>query len=353
MRRFASCVVYGCLGVLLLSTGALSQRTELLIEEGTAVENPPESLLLRHKFTVGEASRYNITITGSGSLRLPGQETPSKLETRTEMQAVRHVTGSIASEGIWRVEWSTPRAEMTISDFGVVQITVPSIKYEVTALGKVKKLKGIDMLAICPGLPRQKSLGDVIEQLASAGFPERALKPDDTWENTYQLSPSGQPPVTVKTVSTLQGFERVLDINCAKIHTKYQVPFSVSVPAAASESTKAATTPAPSDTDKPAAEPKPLVLKGVETGEYWTFFDYANGVAVQVFGSVELVADTVSGDSAANVPATPAPQSGPAPSAPESDPAMGPPTEPAHDVSVKYQMVCLPAKKSQGADATK
>ncbi|NLE96301.1 MAG: hypothetical protein GX600_11615, partial [Dehalococcoidia bacterium] len=147
MRRFASCVVYGCLGVLLLSTGALSQRTELLIEEGTAVENPPESLLLRHKFTVGEASRYNITITGSGSLRLPGQETPSKLETRTEMQAVRHVTGSIASEGIWRVEWRTPRAEMTISDFGVVQITVPSIKYEVTALGKVKKLKGIDMLA--------------------------------------------------------------------------------------------------------------------------------------------------------------------------------------------------------------
>lgn len=152
-----------------------AQRIELLKEEGGAVENPPESLQLEYKFKVGDVRKYDINIDGEGMMRLPGQEEQSKFEARTTMRVVQKVSKQLSSNEGWRIEWDTIKATLLLPEFGEIFMTLPHIEYEIDKYGKVRKLSGLDELAICPGLPQQKTLGNVLSQLPFGGFPRKKL----------------------------------------------------------------------------------------------------------------------------------------------------------------------------------
>ncbi|MCL6518216.1 MAG: hypothetical protein K6T99_00110 [Armatimonadetes bacterium] len=287
-----SCLIY----VFIMP--ACAQRVELLKEEGGAVENPPESLQLEYKFKVGDVRKYDINIDGEGMMRLPGQDEQSKLEARTTMRVVQHVIAQLPSDGGWRIEWDTIKATLLIPEFGEIFMTVPHIEYEVDKYGKVKKLKGLDELAVCPGLPQQKTLGNVLNQLPFGGFPRKEIKPDETWEDLYEIQIPGQQATRIKVKSRLMGFERIRNFDCAKIETTYEAPFTLDL-SKLRKSDKAAKTSEIKDkpeekltSESENKQPqKPQIISGTETGSVWTYFAYKEGFTVQVYAQVDLHAD--------------------------------------------------------------
>ncbi|HET6456756.1 MAG TPA: hypothetical protein VFI02_20330 [Armatimonadota bacterium] len=320
--------------ILLLALPLWAQRVELLIDEGAAVRNPPESLELQYKFEDKEIRRYDVTITGSGVIKLPSQSDYAKVESRTTLTYVQHAKSQDLTTGVWKMEWDVINGQMIIPEFGSMEITVPPIDLEMDKYGHVSNIKGLDDLGVTPGLTQGKLLADITNQLKSTGFPSHPIKVGDKWEDKFTVELPDQKPIPVASTSDFMEFERVNNFDCAKIHTTYEIPFTLKM--------KPETEPKPAqgagDLAKPTSaspvEDKPSVISGTEKGEFWTHFAYKEGKIIQSFGTIELVADITKGEPSKDV--KPAAEKEPAP-----DPALGepPPKPPSHDLEVKYQTV--------------
>jgi len=333
----------------MLSVQVAAQRVELLIEEGGAVENPPESLRLEYKFKSGDMQKYDITVTGEGKVKLPGQEDAVKLEARVTMRCVRHLVGGPTSDGHWRIEWDTIKADMLIPEFGQIYLTVPPIQYEMDKRGKVRAFKGLEELALCPGLPQQKTFGDVLAQLPCGGFPDKEIKPGDTWEDLYEVLIPDQQPTRIIVKSKFLGFEKVLEKNCVKIESTYEAPFVLDITKLRGIETKkdskqeadASKQTDSKEKDKSGGEQaseKPQIVEGVETGTIWTYFAYEEGVLVQTHGKIDLKADDKSEKKTETLPAKPVEPE----KKEEASPDVPKETvERTHDVDLTYQTVCL------------
>ncbi len=300
------------LSILCIASAACGEKIEKLIDEGGKVENPPESLQLEYKFDVGETRKYDMTIFGGGTVKLPGQKEESKLDSRTELIYVQHVKAYVPDEGIWRMEWYMYKGVMTLEGFGDMVLTIPSLNLEMDRYGTVKKMKGIEELEVTSGLPRQKTMADILTQLKSVGFPKKALSLGDTWEEEYKLDLPDEEPVNIKVKSELVGFERIFKMNCAKIHTTYEAPFSLALK---DEEDSAGA----GDSGTPTGA-KPAMLAGTEKGDFWTYFVYEEGKIYESYGVVELTGDVRTEGAVAS----------------ESSVE---PAEDTHDLDLKFEMV--------------
>jgi len=306
------------LGILGTASAVRTAEVETSTDSG-GVKNPPESLRLEYKFDVGEIRRYDITITGEGVVRLPGQKEQAKLETTSSLTYLQHVTAYIPEEEVWRIEWNMVRGVMTIPEFGDVSLTIPPLKLETDKYGAVRSIEGLEELDVAAGVPQQKALGDILAQLRFPGFPQKEVGVDDIWEHEYAIRLPNRPPMKIRTVSELVGFERVNGADCAKIHTTYEVPFSLELAESTSDD---------------SAKGEPSSLTGMEKGDIWTYFAYDEGKVIRTSATIELAADIGSAEEA---PDEKTPQSG----ASESRPSEGeaPAEKTKHDLSVKYRML--------------
>jgi len=347
MKIFLRLVCVLCLVAAVLSPVS-AQRVELLIDEGNKVTNPPEVVNLQYKFELGELRRYDITVTGDGLVKLPGQDEQAKLLSYTTLTFIQHAKSFVESDGVWKMEWDMISGTMNLPEFGDICLTIPPVDLEMDKYGAVRSMKGLEDFPVSPGLPQSKVLGDILGQMKSLGFPHKGLRLGDQWEDKYTVKVPDQEPVNVKTVSKLVEFEHIQKWDCVKIQTTYETPFTLKVtlepePVAASEK------PVPGGDDKssPAAtEQTPITLKGQEKGEFWTYFAYGEGKLIQTYGSMELSADiegAPSTDTAAKTETKPR-ETQAAP--PKDDKNSGAPpapdllTErPKHDLYVKYEMV--------------
>ncbi len=314
--------------IAFLATGLSAQDAPIPADEGGKVKNPPKELQLEYKFKVGEYRRYDMVIIGEGMVRLPGQTERSTFEARTEFTFAQHAKAFVPKDEIWRMEWDMIRGALTIPEFGEMTLTVPSLTFEMDKYGAISKMTGLDDLAVAPGLPKQDSMGKALGQLTSFGFPKKALKEGDTWEQEFKVEIPGQEPVQIKTTSRLAGFEVLEGSNCAKIVTTYETPFKL---------TETKPEPQGSSGAGGGKDQKPKSLSGTEKAEFCMHFAYDEGRIMRVSGTLSVTADL-----AGKEPVVTDEIALPKDIDPEKEAQIRAEQELAkHDVSIKYTMTSV------------
>lgn len=345
MKYFPRVISALCLLLAVLSP-VTAQRVELLIDEGDKVKNPPEVVSLQYKFEPGELRRYDISVTGEGLVKLPGQTERAKLQSYTSMTFIQHAKSFSDADGTWKMEWDMIMGTMDIPEFGMILLTVPPVDFEMDKYGAVRKMKGLDNLPVSPGLPQSKVVGDILTQLKFVGFPHKALRVDDEWSDKYTVKVPDQEAVIITSTSKVVGFERIRTRDCVKIHTTYETPFTLKVslePQPAASSDGKAVPGGDDESPSKTPEAKPVTLKGTEKGEFWTYFAYAEGKLIQTFGSIELSADAEGAPSTDTPAKTESKPAEPAAETPKDDKAAAAADvqveQPKHDLYVKYQTI--------------
>lgn len=193
-----------------------------VIDEGGKVDSPPEQLQISYKFIDGQANRYQVQIMNKGSYRLLNSKKEQKLSTVTEM--FFRQTIKAAEDGLYKITWALLSGVVRIPDFGESSITLPELVYTMDDRGAVKKVTGLEKLALLPGKPQQKSLATMFGQMSFQGFPKNAVKVGDEWERDYIITVGENGKITTKAKSKLVGYEKCDGYDCAKIETKYEYP---------------------------------------------------------------------------------------------------------------------------------
>jgi hypothetical protein len=346
MKYLKSVVISVCLLLLCLPC-ARAEQIDWETANSEKVANPPQSVALEYRFIDNEIRRYDVTLAGVGTLRLPGQSQQTKLQVNSELTFVEQVAPKNTSDDIWHIIRKLVKGEMTIPDFGKLPVMVPQLDITMDKYGAVRTIKGLDQLSSTFGLPPDQGMADILSQLKFVGFPKKDLKVNDTWDDDYAVQLAGQKPITIKATSTLTDFCRVLKTDCATILTKYEVPFAFSL------DTKDPKSVSDSKTSESAATQKPKAFVGKEKGEFRTYFSYVDGKIMQSYGTIELTADVDAGAKTADEkPADAAPAVGPVSAAPAVSTASdGKPATPAasavskegskHDLDVKYDVMSV------------
>lgn len=244
-----------------------------IIDEGGRVENPPETLDLAYKFKEGEINRYQVQMMNSGSFRLLNQKDEVPLTTVTEMFFRQTVKGE--EDKLFKVEWTLLSGTVRIRDFGQSVITLPEMTYTMDERGTVKKISGLDKLAVLPGKPQQKTIATLLAQLRFQGFPTKPLKTGDEWTREYTMDLPESDKITFKATSKLAGYEKCDGYDCAKIETKYEYPVKLEIE------------------DKTNGN---LKLEGKESGTIMTRFAYKEGRMIRSEGDIKADASARKAD---------------------------------------------------------
>ncbi len=271
--------------VLLLSISAMAEEAKPsapakeggpvvpVIDEGGKVPDAPEQLQLSYRFEKGQTNRYQVQILNRGSYRLLNSKKEQSLDTNTEMFFRQYVKN--VQDGQYDVEWALLSGVVNIPDFGQSTITLPEITYTMDESGTIKKVSGLEHLALLPGKPEQKTLATIFGQLSSKGFPKEAIKVGDEWVRDYTVPVGDTDKITAKVTYKLTGYEKCDGYNCATIVSKYDYPVKYEI------------------TEK--ADGK-LKLEGKETGEITARFAYVEGKLIRSEAFIQTDAKVAKAD---------------------------------------------------------
>ncbi len=204
-----------------------STEPPVAIDEGGKVDNPPGQLRLKYKYLDGQNQRYQVQIMNRGSYRLLNSEHEQQLNTVTEMFFKQSVKAE--EDGLYKVLWSLQSGIVRIPEFGDSVITLPDVVYTTDDRGVIKKVAGLEKLALLPGKPQQKSLASIFGQMSFHGFPDKDVKVGDEWEQDYSVAINEKDKIEAKTRSRLVGYERYDGYDCALIETKYSYPLKYEI----------------------------------------------------------------------------------------------------------------------------
>lgn len=249
-----------------------AQKAPIAIDEGGKVSNPPEELQISYKFEDGQTNRYQVRIVNRGAYRLLGSKKEQTLDTVTEM--VFRQTIKAAEDGLYKVEWALLSGVVKIPEFGESNITLPELVYTMDERGSVKKVTGLEKLALLPGKPQQKSLATIFGQMSFQGFPKNAVKVGDEWTRDYNAA-VGEDKLAAKVKSKLVGYEKCDGYDCAKIETKYDYPVKYEI------------------VDKVNGK---LKLEGNESGVINTRFAYVQGKMIRSEADIKTDAKVTKAD---------------------------------------------------------
>ncbi len=218
-----------CVGVAATESDSAEGVSEppVVIDEGGKVDNPPNQLRLKYKYQDGQNQRYQVQIMNRGSYRLLNSEHEQQLNTVTEMFFKQSVKAE--EDGLYKVLWSLQSGIVRIPEFGDSVITLPDVVYTTDDRGVIKKVAGLEKLALLPGKPQQKSLASIFGQMSFHGFPNKDVKVGDEWEQDYSVAINEKDKIEAKTRSRLVGYERYDGYDCALIETKYSYPLKYEV----------------------------------------------------------------------------------------------------------------------------
>ena len=169
-----------------IDTAEPADEAPQAIDEGGRVENPPQQVQLQYKYLEDQIQRYQVQIMNRGSYRLLNSNEEQQLDTVTEMFFRQSVTA--AEDGLYKVSWSLQSGIVRIPEFGDSVITMPDMVYTTDSRGAVKKVAGLEKLALLPGKPQQKSLATILGQMSFHGFPRKEIKVGDEWEQDYSVA---------------------------------------------------------------------------------------------------------------------------------------------------------------------
>ena len=243
------------------------------IDEGGKVPDAPEQIQLSYRFEKGQTNRYQVQILNRGSYRLLNSKKEQSLNTNTEMYFRQYVKS--VQDGLYDVQWELLSGVVNIPDFGQSTITIPELTYTMDESGTVKKVSGLEHLALLPGKPEQKTLATIFGRLSFKGFPKEAVKVGDEWTMDYSVPVGDKDKISAKVTSKLVGYEKCDGYNCATIETKYDYPVSYEI------------------TEKTDGK---LKLEGSESGEITTHFAYIEGKMIRSEAFVKTDAKVAKAD---------------------------------------------------------
>jgi hypothetical protein len=262
-----------------------------------------QDVTLRYRWTPGEEFRYRMTlqtgttVSGTG---LPGLGDMSLDQTMS--QVIRTIVDNVAADGTAtlrqviesvRAEMNTPTGKVVFDSatsgsdaaadpfsksLAVMYSTMIEQSVTVVTLptGAVQKIEGMARLMekMLSNLPQNPAAAGVLDSLKDmfsddatrdmssrglAQFPDRPLKPGDTWDRQFTASLPMTGAITTSTTSTFQGVGNSGGVSVARITAKLTMK---SGPAAA----------------QPSTPPFPFTLQmGEGTGESELLFDVARG----------------------------------------------------------------------------
>jgi hypothetical protein len=145
--------------------------------------------------------------------------------------------------------------------------------------GKVLKVQREQQGQPNPALPQglQPNMGDTMSQFF-VPFPDKDLKPGDTWSFKGDMPAPFGGKMTLKTKSTFLGVETVDGVKCAKIKTEFSLPLTLSMANAPNQ-------------------PGAGTMKGAVKGTTITYFELSTG---QVYQSETEAKSTMSMSGPAN-----------------------------------------------------
>lgn len=257
------------------------------------VAAPAEAVRLRYRFRKGEVATYRTFAAAAAQSETPFATAPMRMQMRVEVLSRQRVL-SVAPTGTAQIESRNLSGATRMTAMGKTQTTPASPEttiFTLTDRGRVIRYREVSNPASRPGAvpasPVDPVLGaapegetggfgdsDPLKALYGLNFPDRDLKPGDTWKANTPVEMAPGRSVLIRIASRFVGMTRHRGRECAKIVTAFDMPTG---PAPASG---AVTTDA--ETDAPYSE------QGRITGQITSYFDIAAGREIYTDGVVAM-----------------------------------------------------------------
>lgn len=278
-----------------------------------AAQAEGNAVLLQYNLKEGDVFPYRLSVdmTGKGSAAEAGN-----LDLSASLQlTIRMIVQKVNTDSTYQiqVQVSNPKVVANGQEVPMAGVQVPPIVMTVTKTGAVKSVQGLEGLAggaVVPGLD-PTSFSNMMSSLAI--FPEKPIKPNETWSYTVPLSFFGTTKVNATARCKLLGLEAGKDgTQLAKVSTSLTVPLDVSIP-----------------------PPANTTVKGSQTGQMTTRYSCQSGMPVDANGTTNMkITMTV-----------------PPPLGPDGKPA-GKPTDVKMDLKMQIRMALAPELKDEKAAGT-
>lgn len=249
-----------------------------------AAAAPAQAIRLRYKFRKGEVSTYRTLVAAAAQTETPLASRPMRLQMRVDVISIQRVL-SVAPDGTARIESRNLSGTSRVTSMGKTETTqAPPERtvYTLTDRGRVLRYRELPDPKVRAKADRQAREGpnpspfeesDPFKALYGLNFPDRDLKPGESWSTQSEVEVGPGRTVVIKIASRFLGLVTFRGRRCAKIETAFEMP---------TEPQEGVPTP-------PDAEGVSFSQDGRVTGRLTSFFDVAEGREIYTDGSVALV----------------------------------------------------------------
>jgi hypothetical protein len=235
---------------------------------------PASALELRYKFKPGALIRYRVMVAAGALAQTPMAPEPVKMQFTMDMRMVQKVL-TVSKSGIADQEWTTTQGTMKMTAAG--RTNSSKMEREVSRLKLTDRGKllsyhtlGGDAAPAASAGPVGFDQADPMRALAGLNFPDRDVKPGDTWASESKVDLGGGQSRVMKIASRFVGLARYKGRQCARIQTAFEMPMDVSAMTG-------------------EAEGVTVKSQGKITGQIMTLFDYTAGRELYADGSVIML----------------------------------------------------------------
>jgi hypothetical protein len=206
---------------ILLFILALSGLAGFAYQNVTAGAKPQSTVTLAYQFPEGKTLTYQITNTQTQNLDVMGQsvstESNSAIEFTLQPKGLKEGQYQLGvTINTFKVEAQSPQGGMTADASSVVGKSFDMI---LSRLGKEIDTSGASSIRYNMGLAGTRDLGASF-QAFFPDLPERPVKIGDSWPSedaVTQKSDAGDIRIIFNIMNTLEGFETVDGLECARI----------------------------------------------------------------------------------------------------------------------------------------
>jgi hypothetical protein len=239
---------------------------------------PASALQLRYKFKPGSTTTYRVMVASAALAQIPVAPEPVKMQFSLELKTVQKVL-SLSRSGVADLEWTNSAGTMKMTAMG--RSNSSKLPREVTRLkltdrGKLLSYRaqpasgGQAPVAAPAGGPIGMEGADPMRALAGLNFPDRDLKPGDTWAAESKVDMGNGQSVVMKIASKFEALTSYKGRKCARITTAFEMPMDATGMGGEGEGAS-------------------MKGEGKVAGQVTTLFDYEAGRELYADGSVVML----------------------------------------------------------------
>jgi hypothetical protein len=234
--------------------------------------SPAMAVQFRYKFKPGSKATYRVMIAAGALAQTPLAPETMKMQFSMDMRTIQKVVG-ISRSGVADLEWTNTTGTMKMTAMG--RTTANKTPREVSRLKLTDRGKLLSYKTKTDGEPAAEApagfdQADPMRALAGLNFPDRDLRPGDTWATESKVDLGNGQSMVMKIASRFVALVDYKGRKCAKITTAFEMPMD------------------PTEMNG-RAEDLSVKGEGKVAGQMMTLFDNAAGREVYADGSVIML----------------------------------------------------------------